>query len=224
MDSTLYGLNSDRQGLNFELAIPRLSLTAKRTIDFFGSLLILLFLLPLLLLVAIMVRCSSRGPVFYVQSRVGYRGRNFRLYKFRTMIVDQDHCAEIQRVKQLARQGILLKLKNDSRITPIGRILRRTSIDELPQLLNVLKGEMSLVGPRPLAPFLLDPYPEFSRIRSLVKPGITGLWQIRARELNTNAAYMMEHDVEYIRRFGFRLDLAILLRTIPVCLSGKGAY
>jgi len=122
------------------------------------------------------------------------------------------------------QKGILHKVKNDTRITLIGKIIRKTSIDELPQLFNVLKGDMSIIGPRPLVPFMLKNYPEFKEIRSMVRPGITGLWQIRDRENNTSAEFMVEHDTEYVENFSFMLDMKILFKTPIVVITGEGAY
>jgi len=122
------------------------------------------------------------------------------------------------------QDGTLLKMRHDPRVTPIGRWLRKTSVDELPQLWNVLCGEMSLVGPRPLIPFMLEGDQEFRQVRASVRPGLTGLWQIRDRVNNTSAAVMRPHDLEYIERFSLRLDFLILLRTIPAVLAGKGAF
>ena len=141
------------------------------------------------------------------------------------MIADQRVAAsDHARALASADRGILHKVKRDLRVTPIGALLRRTSIDELPQLFNVLRGEMSLVGPRPLTPFMLKHLPEFAEVRGLVRPGITGLWQIRDREHNTSAEFMIEHDLEYVARCGLRLDAVILVRTPFVVLGGKGAY
>jgi lipopolysaccharide/colanic/teichoic acid biosynthesis glycosyltransferase len=122
------------------------------------------------------------------------------------------------------KNGILHKVKNDSRITWIGKIIRKTSIDELPQLFNVFLGDMSIIGPRPLVPFMLEPYPDFKEIRCMVKPGITGLWQIRDRKNNTSAEYMMSHDVEYIKNINLLLDFKILATTPIVVLKAEGAY
>jgi exopolysaccharide production protein ExoY len=121
-------------------------------------------------------------------------------------------------------KGILHKIKDDARITWIGKIIRKTSIDELPQLFNVLKGDMSIIGPRPLVPFMLKHLPEFKETRCLVRPGITGLWQIRDRVNNTRAEFMIEHDTEYIRKYSLLLDLWILAKTPVVVLTGEGAY
>jgi len=129
-----------------------------------------------------------------------------------------------KRAIEHAQKGILYKQKDDGRVTWIGKVIRKTSIDELPQLFNVLRGDMSIVGPRPLVPFMLAPYPEFRAIRSMVRPGITGLWQIRDRENNTSAEFMITHDTEYIENYTFLLDIKILAETPLVVLSGRGAY
>jgi exopolysaccharide production protein ExoY len=126
-------------------------------------------------------------------------------------------------VSQSEQQGLLFKTRNDPRVTRVGALLRKTSIDELPQLLNVVRGEMSVVGPRPLVPHMLDPFPELRRIRSQVRPGITGLWQVSARHLNTSALQMAPYDLEYIKKFSLWLDLRILLKTPAAVLLAKGA-
>ena len=200
-------------------------LAAKRLFDILiASVLIILFM-PFLLLITILIKLTSRGPVLYSSERVGLGGDHFNCYKFRSMVIDhsvkqKDHKAAING----QRVGVLHKLKNDTRITFIGRIIRKTSMDELPQLFNVLAGDMSIIGPRPLVPFMLAPYPEFRSVRSLVRPGITGLWQIRDREHNTSAEYMISHDTEYIANFSLLLDLKILCDTPLAVISGKGAY
>ncbi|MFO1476868.1 MAG: sugar transferase [Verrucomicrobiota bacterium] len=144
------------------------------------------------------------------------------MFKFRSMRIDTDpKLAQLQR--RAAESGVLVKHVRDPRVTPIGRVLRSTSIDELPQLMNVLRGEMSLVGPRPLLPFMLAPFPAFARARAIVRPGLTGLWQIRERHNNTSALCMLPHDLEYIRRFSLWRDLVILCRTPWVVITQKGA-
>ena len=132
-----------------------------------------------------------------------------------------DHSA-IQ-TEELNKAGVLAKSSNDRRVTRVGRLIRKTSIDELPQLLNVFKGEMSIVGPRPLMPHMLEPFPEFREVRGLVRPGITGLWQIRDRKNNTSATFMIPHDTEYIHRLSLLLDLQIVCATIPAVLRQEGA-
>lgn len=195
---------------------------AKRVVDLIVSAIAVIVLAPLLIPVVILIKASSPGPVLFVQRRVGLRKRPFKLYKFRTMIVDaENRIAEIQHLNEVS--GPVFKIKNDPRITPIGRFLRNTSIDELPQLINVLKGEMSLVGPRPLP---LRDYEGFSedwqRRRFSVKPGITCLWQVRGRS-SIPFEKWMELDLQYIEKWSLWLDFQILLRTIPAVLKGSGA-
>jgi lipopolysaccharide/colanic/teichoic acid biosynthesis glycosyltransferase len=212
----------DFQGLQRSLREKRVQLILKRVFDWAASALILLVLAPALLLIALLLRFSSRGPVVFSQPRVGYREKAFVMYKFRSMRIEPDlTCAAAQ--QSAAAQGMLLKREDDPRVTQMGRFLRSTSLDELPQLLNVLKGDMSLVGPRPLVPFMLGPFPDFRKARALVRPGITGLWQVRDRARNTSAVPMMPHDLEYVRRLSLWLDLEILLRTFFVVVSRKGA-
>jgi len=216
------GVGIDIQGLERSLRRKRVQLILKRVFDWAAAAVILLVLAPALLLIALLVRVSSRGRVIFSQPRVGYRERAFVMYKFRSMRIEPDPTSAAAQ-QSAAAQGLLLKRDHDPRVTLIGRFLRSTSLDELPQLLNVLKGEMSLVGPRPLVSFMLGPYPEFRKARSLVRPGITGLWQVRDREGNTSAVPMMPHDLEYVRRLSLWLDLEILLRTFFVVVSRKGA-
>lgn len=197
----------------------------KRSFDIMVASMLILFFGPILIAVALLIKLSSKGPVLYSNDRVGYGGQHFKCHKFRSMVTDQtvkkdDHKRHVEH----AEKGILHKEKNDTRITWIGKIIRKTSIDELPQLFNVLLGDMSIVGPRPLVPFMLAPYPEFKDVRCLVRPGITGLWQIRDRENNTSAEFMIKHDTEYIENYTFLLDMKILVETPLVVLSGKGAY
>lgn len=203
----------------------KLQVIGKRSFDVLVSSILIFLLLPILLLITILIKLTSRGPVLYSNERVGLNGAHFNCYKFRSMIVNhavkqEDH----NKALQGQERGILHKKKNDSRITFVGKIIRTTSIDELPQLFNVLKGDMSIIGPRPLVPFMLKPFPEFSKIRCLVKPGITGLWQIRDREHNTSAEFMISHDTEYIENYSLMQDLKILVETPIAVLSAKGAY
>ena len=160
--------------------------------------------------------------MIFQQARVGFRGRVFTFYKFRSMRIEDD--PEWARAREVAAsKGILVKGRDDPRVTAIGKVLRAASFDELPQLINVLKGDMSLVGPRPLVPFMLGPYPEFACARALMRPGLTGLWQVRERENNTSAASMMTYDLDYIRWFSLTSDFAILLDTVRAVISRKGA-
>jgi exopolysaccharide biosynthesis polyprenyl glycosylphosphotransferase len=194
----------------------------KRGIDILVSLLVLLFTSPVLLITAILIKLASPGPVLFVQKRLGLNKRHFGVYKFRTMVVDAEkRLSELQHLNEVS--GPVFKIKNDPRITPLGRLLRKTSIDELPQLWNVFKGDMSLVGPRPLP---IRDYEGFSkdwqRRRFSVRPGITCLWQIKGRS-SIPFEQWMELDLQYIDKWSLWLDLEILVRTIPAVLKGSGA-
>jgi lipopolysaccharide/colanic/teichoic acid biosynthesis glycosyltransferase len=195
----------------------------KRAIDLAIGSLLLLILFPVLLAAAALVRLSSAGPVFYRQPRAGLNGELFMMLKFRTMRLEQAGLVDQQRVDELKSRGILYKLENDPRITWAGKWLRRSSIDELPQLFNVVSGEMSLVGPRPLVTFMLVGDPQDLARRAAVRPGITGLWQINARASNTRIDDMLGFDLDYVRRCSFKTDMIILMKTIPAVLSGNGA-
>ena len=201
----------------------RMSYFMKRAFDILFSLLALTILSPLCLLAAILIKLTSPGPVFFVHTRVGKYGRHFRFYKFRSMYVD----AEKRKAELLAQNqsadGVIFKMKDDPRITPIGRILRRTSIDEVPQFLNVLFGDMSLVGPRPPVPSEVRQYTLDDRKRLLVKPGLTCFWQVAGRS-DIPFKQQVQLDKQYIISHGLWQDLRILLRTIPAILGGHGAY
>jgi len=199
----------------------RASFALKRVFDVVVSLGVLVLLAPLLGLVALLVRLGSRGPVLFVQVRAGENGRPFRMYKFRTMVEDAERrLAEVVDVDKLAEP--VFKVARDPRVTPAGRWLRRLSIDELPQLVNVLKGDMSLVGPRPEELALVGRYDVWQRRRLKVKPGITGLQQVERRAA-PSLAERVRYDIAYIRRRSFLLDLVILLRTFGAVLRGRGA-
>ncbi|HEX5473745.1 MAG TPA: sugar transferase [Vicinamibacterales bacterium] len=197
-------------------------LVVKRGLDIAGAVAGLLIVSPLLLVTAVLVRATSPGPAIFSQLRYGFNRRQFRMYKFRTMVVD----AEAQQAKLEHRnevEGPAFKIRNDPRITTVGRFLRKTSIDELPQLFNVLLGDMSLVGPRPLPLRDVGRFNESSLMRRFsVKPGLTCLWQVNGRS-DTNFGKWIELDLQYIDRWSLGLDLAILARTIPAVLRGSGA-
>jgi exopolysaccharide biosynthesis polyprenyl glycosylphosphotransferase len=195
----------------------------KRFADLVISELALIALSPLFLLLAIVIKLTSRGPVFFVQVRVGRYGRHFRFYKFRSMYVDAEERKKALLAQNQSADGVIFKMKNDPRITPVGKLLRRTSMDELPQLLNVLFGDMSLVGPRPPVPSEVQQYTMNDRKRLEVKPGLTCLWQVSGRS-DIPFKQQVRLDQEYIRAMGIKNDLVILLRTIPAILTGKGAY
>jgi exopolysaccharide biosynthesis polyprenyl glycosylphosphotransferase len=204
---------------------PRLhggSRLVKDLVDRVGALLLLLLFGPLLLAVALCVRCTSRGPVLFRQVRVGRDGRHFRIYKFRSMYVDAE--ARLAELRHLNEQdGVLFKIRDDPRVTRVGGWLRRFSLDELPQLLNVLLGQMSLVGPRPPLPSEVAAYADDVRRRLAVKPGMTGLWQVSGRsDLPWEEAVRL--DLRYVENWSLSLDLVILLRTMTAVLRSSGAY
>jgi len=199
-------------------------LALKRILDVVGSFCLLAILAPAFLLTALAVRLSSPGPIFLRQKRWGHRERQFGCWKFRTMYIDEDSRVPTAAVQALRVQGLLFKPKNDPRVTRIGLFLRRSSLDELPQLFNVLTGDMSLVGPRPLMLHMLTPFPELRRSRCRVRPGITGLWQVSARQSNESALQMAEYDLAYVQNFTLWMDFQILLKTPRVVVRGDGAY
>jgi Undecaprenyl-phosphate galactose phosphotransferase WbaP len=208
-----------------QLSLPAHRL-AKRIIDGVLTLVALLTLLPLLLVIALIVRLTSQGPVFYSQPRRGQNGVRFRAWKFRTMVLDADAALS----RYLASNPVARreweqdhKLKKDPRITTIGRILRKSSLDELPQLWNVLRGQMSLVGPRPIIDEEIRKYGDAYQIYSRVRPGITGLWQVSGRN-NTTYPERVALDVFYVRNWSLWLDLYILASTVRVVLLQDGAY
>jgi len=183
----------------------------KRIFDLVAASLLILLLSPVLIGIALIVKFTSKGPVLFVQKRIGQHGRRFRFFKFRSMYVDTPIYA------------VTPQSGNDPRITPIGRFLRRSSLDELPQLFNVLMGKMSLVGPRPEMPFIVSQYNELHKQRLNVKPGITGLWQISAdRKIAIHEN--MDYDMYYINNQSILLDMVILLKTVTSCVKGIGAY
>ena len=194
----------------------------KRTFDIVASLVAILLLSPLFLLAALIVQLTSSGPSFFIQERVGLNKRRFRLYKFRTMVADAaERQREIEHLNEVP--GPVFKIRNDPRLTPVGKFLRKTSIDELPQLFNVLKGEMSLVGPRPLPVRDYEGFDQdWQRRRFSVRPGITCLWQINGRS-SIPFEKWMELDMEYIDHWSLRLDFKILAKTIPAVIKGVGA-
>jgi len=198
-------------------------LVAKRILDVMGSFALLVCSSPLILLIAILVRWTSPGPIIFWQNRSGLHGRPFRMFKFRSMVTNAEQArAELESMNEMS--GPVFKVKNDPRITPLGYWLRRLSLDELPQLWNVLRGEMSLVGPRPLPLYETANFGDISQRRRMsVRPGLTCLWQIHGRNQITDFKDWVRLDLEYIDRWSLWLDLEILLRTVPVVLFGWGA-
>jgi lipopolysaccharide/colanic/teichoic acid biosynthesis glycosyltransferase len=203
----------------------------RRGFDLVVGLTLIILLSPILIGVALAVRLDSRGPAFFRQRRVGYLEREFTLFKFRSMRVDADPRGHKEYVTALIKgeastpdggRENLYKLAVDNRITPVGRFIRRWSLDELPQLFNVVRGDMTLVGPRPAIPYEVAEYPSWYRERFSVKPGLTGFWQVSGRSERTYEE-MVRLDIEYAKRRGLGLDLSILLKTPWVVLSRKGA-
>ncbi len=238
----LYDLLLDRLHMDEVVGVPvmgprgsnivGMNRVVKRTVDMVLAVLMLVMAAPFMALVALAVKLGSRGPILFVQERVGRGGRGFRLYKFRSMYVDADEraaraarramsevidggCAEVD-------QGVkLYKLKNDSRITPTGRLIRRFSLDELPQLFNVLTGDMSLIGPRPAVPNEVEQYRERHRRRLEAQPGITGLWQVSGRN-RLSFDEMVELDIHYIENWSAGLDIRIFAKTMVAVLFSRG--
>jgi exopolysaccharide biosynthesis polyprenyl glycosylphosphotransferase len=172
-------------------------------------------------LIAVVLKLTSKGPVFFRQERVGMNGRRFTFFKFRSMVVDADRRKdELKHLNEM--DGPVFKIKNDPRVTRVGRFLRKFSLDELPQMWNVLKGDMSLVGPRPPVPSEVEKYEFWARRRLSIRPGLTCLWQISGRN-SINFQQWMELDLQYIDNWTLGLDFKILLKTVPAVLGGRGA-
>jgi lipopolysaccharide/colanic/teichoic acid biosynthesis glycosyltransferase len=199
----------------------------KRSMDLAGALVGLLLLMPVMLAIALLIRLDSSGPILFRQLRRGYRGRLFWVLKFRTMVVNaEQHLQDLEQDNESAG-GVLFKLRDDPRVTPLGRFLRRSSLDELPQLINVLRGEMSLVGPRPLqlrdSDRLQELDPEGYACRLRVMPGLTGPWQVGGRS-EVDYSHMVKLDREYVEHWTLGWDIVIIMRTFLVVLLGRGAY
>ncbi|HEX6201078.1 MAG TPA: sugar transferase [Thermoanaerobaculia bacterium] len=202
-------------------AARRPALAVKRLLDVVLAAGLLVVAAPLLLAAAAAIRLSSRGPAFFVQDRIGYGCRRFSMIKLRTMVAGAER--EEARLAAAASGRIFFKIQDDPRVTAVGRVLRRFSLDELPQLVNVLRGDMSLVGPRPLLVSDLRRFPVYrQRRRFSMKPGLTGLWQVSGRSLLSDQERMRLDD-EYVAGWSLAGDLAILMKTVPAVLSGRGA-
>ncbi len=205
-----------------QASINTLQRFVTRTVDIVLSILILALGLPFWLCIALAIRLNSSGEVIYRQTRIGQNGRPFKVYKFRSMYKDAENVLSDLLIYNEA-QGPLFKMKDDPRITPVGKFLRRTSFDEIPQLINVIQGEMSLVGPRPPLPHEVAQYEEWQKGRLAMKPGMTGLWQVRGRsDISFDEGVLM--DLYYIENWSLRLYFQILLRTIPAVVRSRGAY
>lgn len=231
LDLRLYPDRSKRKPLK------RISRSIKRAVDIAGSIAALIVFSPVFLIVPVLIKLSSKGPVFFRQERVGRFGKVFTFLKFRSMYANNDPSIHKEYIKKLIREqkgregedescgkSRVYKIKDDPRVTPVGRFLRKTSLDEFPQFINVLRGDMSLVGPRPPIPYEFENYDIWHRRRVLeVRPGITGLWQVTGRS-TTTFDEMVRMDLEYIQKWSLWLDMKLLARTPWVVLTGKGAY
>ena len=229
----LFSLGLVKSGISYFGDIPlihfqtppgdRWQLNVKRLIDIFCSGAALLLLSPLLLLIALAVRLTSPGAVIFVQKRMGLNGRIFDMYKFRTMYEGAEN-EQIKLLQKNEMQGPAFKLKDDPRVTPLGRVLRRYSLDELPQLWNVFKGDMSLVGPRPPVPGEVSKYERKYRRRLSMRPGLTCIWQVEGRSAISDFDAWVKMDLEYIDNWSLLNDFKLIIRTIPAVLSGNGAH
>lgn len=198
-------------------------LISKRLLDIIGAIIGLIILSLVLLVVALLIKIEDpKGPIFFAQKRVGKNGKEFKMYKFRSMVTDAETKLE-ELLKYNEVEGAMFKMKDDPRVTKVGKFIRKTSIDELPQLFNVLKGDMSLVGPRPPLPREVKEYSKYDMQRLLVTPGCTGLWQVSGRsKLGFNE--MVELDIEYIKNRSIRTDINIILKTFLIIFKNDDAF
>jgi len=194
----------------------------KRIIDIFMSIFLIIVLLPVYIILNILVKVSSKGPIFFKWHVIGKNGIPFTGYKFRTMIANADHL-KVDLLESNEMSGPVFKIKNDPRITKLGKFLRKFSLDELPQLWSVLKGDMSLVGPRPAGPHEWNQYKQWHKRKLSVTPGITCLWQVNGRNKIYEFDEWIKLDLEYIDNWSLWLDIKILFKTIPVVLKGTGS-
>ncbi|MFB5267900.1 sugar transferase [Paenibacillus enshidis] len=202
---------------------PKFYLASKRTLDILGALFGIVFLLPVLILVALLIKLEDpKGPVLFKQQRIGKNGKAFNMYKFRSMVSNAEQLLE-KLLDKNEVSGLMFKIKEDPRITKIGKIIRKTSLDELPQLFNVLKGEMSLVGPRPPLPREVKEYNSFHWKRLAVTPGCTGLWQVSGRN-HVGFEEMVELDIQYIQNRNMAYDMKIILLTFKVLFGSDNAF
>ena len=193
----------------------------KRIIDIVASFIGLILLSPLILIVSILIKLESKGEVIFKQKRVGLNGKEFYMYKFRSMVINAEELKK-QLESQNEMSGPMFKIKDDPRITNVGKFIRKTSIDELPQLINVIKGDMSLVGPRPSLPKEVKKFEQWMMERLEVKPGLTCIWQVSGRN-NIDFEDWMKLDIKYVRERSFKLDIKLILKTVLVLLGDKNA-
>ena len=193
----------------------------KRSLDFIASLVGLIILSPVVLVVAILIKLESKGPIIFSQKRIGLNGKEFKMYKFRSMVQNAEELKE-KLQKQNEMSGPMFKMKNDPRVTKVGKFIRKTSIDELPQLINVLKGDMSLVGPRPSLPKEVENFEGWMLRRLDVKPGLTCYWQVSGRN-NIDFEDWMKLDIKYVEERNFWLDIKLIFKTVFVLFGDKNA-
>jgi lipopolysaccharide/colanic/teichoic acid biosynthesis glycosyltransferase len=212
------------------ISIDKSYLRVKRILDVVFSLLILIPLFIVIAICAVLIRLDSKGPIFFRQKRVGHNGVEFYMYKLRSMYINSDDSVHRESVKQYMNGDVLngndntgnqYKLVDDPRVTRVGKIMRKTSIDELPQFINVLRGEMTLVGPRPPLPYEVEEYGPRDWVRLLGRPGLTGTWQVYGRS-NVPFKKMVEMDIEYLGQQSILQDLKLIVLTVPVMLGGRG--
>ncbi len=196
----------------------------KRCVDFVFAAIFICLLSPVYLAIALAIKLDSAGPVFFKQTRIGLRGKKFQVWKFRTMRVDAEKLQQELEALNETKGGVIFKIKNDPRITGIGSFLRRYSLDELPQMFNVLLGEMALVGPRPLPTRDVDNFSPHHFFRHEVLPGVTGLWQVSGRSNIVDFEQVIKLDFNYIKNWSLAMDFRILLKTVMVVLKKEGAY
>ncbi|WP_246026132.1 sugar transferase [Peribacillus cavernae] len=215
----LYAEKSKKVAINDR----KMYLLSKRCIDILGSLAGIILLSILFIILAILIKLEDpKGKIFFTQTRVGKNGNEFKMYKFRSMVSNaEEKLNEILKYNEVS--GAMFKMKEDPRITKIGKFIRKTSIDELPQLFNVLKGDMSLVGPRPPLPTEVAQYTEYDKQRLLVTPGCTGLWQVSGRN-SLGFKEMVELDLQYIRTRSLLFDIKLILKTVIVLFGSKDAF
>ena len=206
------------------IALNQYEQMVKRFIDIVGSIVGIVLTSPVMLITALAIKLDSKGPVFFVQKRVGQNGRVFKMLKFRSMCVDAEAKKEELMKNNEMEGGVMFKMKNDPRVTKVGRFIRKTSIDELPQFFNILVGHMSLVGTRPPTLDEVSKYGRSQWRRISIKPGLTGLWQVSGRSDITDFDEVVNLDLEYIDRWSLTLDAKILLGTVGLILGRKGAY
>lgn len=209
------------KGMNFNLYRP-IYFFMKRAMDIVCSGLAIIVLSPILFIVAVAIKMESKGPVVFCQKRIGKDGKEFYMYKFRSMCVNAEDILKKLEEKNEA-DGPVFKMKDDPRVTKVGKFIRKYSIDELMQLFNILKGDMSIVGPRPALPNEVEEYDDFAKNRLKVKPGLTCYWQVMGRS-DIGFDEWMQLDVKYIKEMNFWLDIKLIFMTIPAVFKGDGAY